>query len=163
MGTPDDSLDRTDRLLLEILQEDARASQAVIGARIGLSAAAVNRRVRRLTEAGVITGTVVTVAPEKVGRRVTVIAQIAVENEQPQHLDQVRESFLACPQVQQCYYVAGEWDFILVLTVSDMAEYTSLTRELFFADGNVRRFNTSVVMDRVKVSLAVPAGGRNTV
>lgn len=152
----DEILDAIDRKLLDALQRDARTPQGALGARVGLSAAAVNRRIRRLTEAGVITGSAITVAPEKVGRRVTVIAQIAVEQEQPQLLDRVRASFLACPQVQQCYYVAGEWDFVLVLVVRDMEEYTELTRTLFFAGENVRRFNTLVVMDRAKVSLAVP-------
>ncbi|HRN29001.1 MAG TPA: Lrp/AsnC ligand binding domain-containing protein, partial [Terrimesophilobacter sp.] len=68
----------------------------------------------------------------------------------------VRAAFVACPQVQQCYYVASEWDFVLVLAVVDMAEYTQLTRDLFFGDPNVKRFSTQVVMDRAKVTLTVP-------
>jgi DNA-binding Lrp family transcriptional regulator len=58
--------------------------------------------------------------------------------------------------VQQCYYVTGDWDFVLVLLVRDMAEYTRLTRDLFFASNNVKRFKTLVVMKRTKVSLEVP-------
>ncbi|HRN29233.1 MAG TPA: Lrp/AsnC family transcriptional regulator, partial [Terrimesophilobacter sp.] len=108
-------LDAVDRMLLVALQEDARTPQATLGARVGLSTAAVNRRMRRLTDEGVITGSAVTVAPELVGRPVTVIAHVAVESEQLELLDRVRAAFVACPQVQQCYYVAGEWDFVLVL------------------------------------------------
>lgn len=150
------ALDPTDRALLDALQADARAPQAALGARVGLSTAAVNRRLRRLVDEGVITGSAVTVAPELVGRPVTVIAHVAVESEQLELLDRVRDAFVACSQVQQCYYVAGEWDFVLVLAVHDMAEYTQLTRDLFFSDANVKRFSTQVVMDRAKVSLAVP-------
>jgi len=58
--------------------------------------------------------------------------------------------------VQQCYYVTGEWDFVLILLVQDMEQYTSLTRELFFASNNVKRFKSLVVMDRSKVGLSVP-------
>lgn len=148
-------LDDIDRKLLSAMQEDARAPQSSLGARVGLSAAAVNRRLRRLNDAGVITGSTVLVAPEMVGRPVTVIAQIALESELPEMLDRVRAALIECAQVQQCYYVAGEWDFVLVLLVTDMAEYTQLTRDLFFADSNVRRFSTQVVMDRAKVSLSV--------
>ncbi|MGO3178570.1 MAG: Lrp/AsnC ligand binding domain-containing protein [Brevibacterium linens] len=54
--------------------------------------------------------------------------------------------------------VAGEWDFILILLVQDMAEYTELTRQLFFGDDNIRRFSTQVVMDAAKVGLTVPLG-----
>ncbi|TGR95743.1 Lrp/AsnC family transcriptional regulator, partial [Mesorhizobium sp. M2E.F.Ca.ET.209.01.1.1] len=63
------------------------------------------------------------------------------------------------PQVQQCYYVTGEADFILVVTVATMADYETLTRRLFFANNNVKRFRTFVAMDRVKVGLEVPVGG----
>ena len=57
--------------------------------------------------------------------------------------------------MQQLYYVTGEVDFVVILNVADMAEYERLTRELFFAEGNVQRFRTLVAMERSKVSLAV--------
>jgi len=68
----------------------------------------------------------------------------------------MKQSFRDCPQLQQCYYVTGEWDFILVCVVRDMAQYTALTRQLFFQSNNVKRFRTLVTMDPVKVSLDVP-------
>ena len=58
--------------------------------------------------------------------------------------------------MQQLYYVTGEVDFVLVVTVRDMTEYVALTRELFFDGGNVKNFRTLVTMDRAKVSLALP-------
>jgi len=60
------------------------------------------------------------------------------------------------PQNEQCYYVAGEWDFVLVLTVRNMDQYNDLTRQLFFSNNNVKRFKTLVSMSRVKVGLEVP-------
>jgi DNA-binding Lrp family transcriptional regulator len=149
-------VDEIDRALLRALQRDARIPQAALGARVGLSAAAVNRRLRRLTDRGVIAGSTVVLDPAALGHPVTVIAHVALISEQPALLDRARSSFTSCPQVQQCYYVAGEWDFVLVLCVADMSEYTELTRELFFADDNVRRFSTEVVMDRAKTTLDVP-------
>jgi len=52
--------------------------------------------------------------------------------------------------------VTGEWDFILIFVVRDMAQYTALTRQLFFQSNNVKRFRTLVTMDAVKLSLDVP-------
>jgi len=49
-----------------------------------------------------------------------------------------------------------EWDFILILTVSDMEHYNVLTRQLFFTNNNVKRFQTFVAMDRIKVGMGVP-------
>ena len=149
-------LDAADLALLAAVQADARIPQASLGTRIGLSAAAVNRRLRRLTETGVITRIGAVLAPESLGSSVTVIVQIEVESEQVDLLDRVRSAFVACPQVQQCYYVTGEWDFVLVMLVADMDEYRHLTRELFFATNNVKRFKTLVAMERCKVTLDVP-------
>lgn len=70
--------------------------------------------------------------------------------------DAMKRTFAQCPQIQQCYYVAGESDFVLVPTVRDMEQYNELTRQLFFANDNVKRFRTLVSMSRVKVGLDVP-------
>jgi DNA-binding Lrp family transcriptional regulator len=101
-------VDEIDRAPLRALQRDARIPQAALGARVGLSAAAVNRRLRRLTDLGVVTGSTVLLDPNTLGHPVTVIAHVALESEQPVQLDRVRTSLINCPQVQQCYYVAGE-------------------------------------------------------
>jgi DNA-binding Lrp family transcriptional regulator len=154
-----ESLDAIDRALLAAVQHDARLPQAALGTRVGLSAAAVNRRLRRLADAGAIARTTAVLAPERVGYPLTVVAQVEVVSEQADVLDAMQASFVACPQVQQCYYVTGEWDFVLVLVVRDMEEYTWLTRQLFFAGNNVRRFKSLVVMDRAKVTLDVPVDG----
>nr|WP_281389178.1 Lrp/AsnC family transcriptional regulator [Brevibacterium renqingii] len=158
-GDVERALDEVDIRLLDALQNDARIPQSALGARVGLSTAAVNRRLQRLTSMGVISGTAVILTPELLGCPVRVIAQIAVESEQLDKLDALRSALIARPQVQQCYYVAGEWDFIAILIVRDMAEYTKLSREFFLGNDNVRRFSTHVVMDAAKVGLTVPLTG----
>jgi Lrp/AsnC family leucine-responsive transcriptional regulator len=65
---------------------------------------------------------------------------------------------VGCPQVQQVYNVTGECDFVVVFVVRDMQQYSALTRELFYADPNVKRFKTLVALDRTKVTLDVPVG-----
>ncbi|GLZ88054.1 AsnC family transcriptional regulator [Metapseudomonas resinovorans] len=150
------TLDIFDLKLLKEVQQDAGRSQAELGERVNLSAAAVNRRLKRLNEDGVIRRTVALVDPVQLGHQLTVIAEVEVESERLDLLDAMKRSFLACPQVQQCYYVAGEFDFVLVLAVKSMEQYTDLTRQLFFESNNVRRFRTLVSMSNVKVGLEVP-------
>lgn len=152
-------LDRTDRALLAALQEDARVPQAALGARVGLSPAAVNRRLQKLVGAGFISAVTAVLAPEKLGYRLTVIAEVEVENQKAETLDQARSTFVGCPYVQQCYTVTGEWDFLLVFLVEDMERYGELSRELFYTNPNVKRFTTHVVVDRAKVSLDLPVPG----
>ena len=97
------------------------------------------------------------VDPTAVGRAITILVAVDVESERADLLDAAKARFAAAPEVQQCYYVAGEADFILVTTVATMTDYEALTRRLFFADPNVKRFRTFVAMDRVKVGLSVVA------
>ena len=150
------TLDAFDRKLLAEVQQDAQLAQNELGARVNLSTAAVNRRLRRLAEEGVIDRYAAIVSPEKVGCALTIVSTVEVESEQIDLLDAMKRTFAQCPQSQQCYYVAGEWDFVLILTVRDMEQYNELTRQLFFSNNNVKRFKTLVSMSRVKVGLGVP-------
>ncbi|MDY7789120.1 Lrp/AsnC family transcriptional regulator [Burkholderia ubonensis] len=153
MTTPLDAFDR--KLLMEV-QRDAQTPQNELGARVNLSTAAVNRRLRRLAEDGVIERYTAVVAPEKVGYALTIVVNVEMESEQIDQIDAMKRTFERCPQVQQCYYVTGEWDFVLILAVRDMDQYNALTRQLFFSNNNVKRFKTLVSMGRVKVGLDVP-------
>ena len=149
-------LDRFDLAILGILQQDNATPQRTIGEAVHLSAPAVQRRIRRLEESGVIQANVAVVDPALVGRPVTVLVEVEIESERVDLLDAAKTSFAAAPEVQQCYYVTGEADFILVLTVATMGEYEAVTRRLFFENHNVKRFRTFVAMGRVKVGLSVP-------
>jgi len=149
-------LDEFDLRLLAAVQADASLPQSELGERVGLSTAAVNRRLKRLRTDGVIQRYGALLSPAALGHALTVVVQIEVENERLDLLDAMKRAFQACPQVQQCYYVAGEWDFILVMAVRDMEQYTALTKKLFFESNNVKRFKTLVALDRVKASLDVP-------
>jgi DNA-binding Lrp family transcriptional regulator len=148
-------IDDFDRRILAILQRDNRTPQREIGERVSLSAAAVQRRISRLEATGVIAANVAIVAPEKLGRALTIVAEISVGSERVDEFDTVKQAFCAAPEVQQCYYVTGDADFVLVLLVADMAEYERLTRRLFFGNPNVRKFRTLVTMERVKFETAI--------
>ncbi|MES2208365.1 MAG: Lrp/AsnC family transcriptional regulator [Pseudomonadota bacterium] len=152
-------LDAHDLALLEHLQHDSRMSQSELGEQIHLSTAAVNRRLKRLKEHNIIQRYSVVLTPEAVGYPLTIVVQIEAESERIDLLDMMKHSFAACPYVQQCYYVTGEWDFILILTIQDMTQYTLLTRQLFFQNNNVKRFKTLVAMHRVKTGLEIPLNG----
>lgn len=149
-------LDRFDLAILDILQRDNTTPQRVIGEQVHLSAAAVHRRIRRMQAEGVISGNVASVDPGRVGRPITIVVEVHIESERLDLLDGAKNSFAEAPEVQQCYYVTGDADFVLIVTVATMSEYEALTRRLFFQNHNVKRFRTLVVMDRIKTSLAVP-------
>jgi DNA-binding Lrp family transcriptional regulator len=153
---PNFELDDFDLKILEIVQRNNQTPHREIGQQINLSVPSVARRLQRLRSTGVIASDRSVLNPDALGTRITVIAHVSAENEAIELLDEMRTRFEACEQVQQCYYVTGDVDFILILCCRDMAEYTALTRSLFFAEGNVKSFRTFVAMERVKVTLNVP-------
>ena len=152
---PGSRLDSFDLAILDILQKDNTTPQRAIGEQVNLSPAAVHRRVRRMQEDGVIVGNHAVVDPRAVGLPLMVIVEVHVESERLDLLDAAKRSFAKDPEVQQCFYVTGEADFVLIVTVPSMSAYEALTRRLFFGNNNVKRFRTLMVMDRVKTGLAV--------
>ena len=152
------ALDKFDLAILSRLQQDNQTPQRLIAEMVGLSAPAVQRRIQKLQVSGAIKANVAVLDPAAVGQPITLIVEVEMESEHSQMLDAAKASFAASPQVQQCYYVTGEADFMLVVVAPSMADYEALTKRLFFANNNVKRFRTFVAMDRVKVGLSVPIG-----
>ncbi|MBT9502047.1 MAG: Lrp/AsnC family transcriptional regulator [Burkholderiaceae bacterium] len=155
MPTPD----KFDRQILARLQADCRVSSEQLAQAIGLSATAVQRRIKRLREQGVISAEVALLDPQALGLGVTALVEVELAVASKEALiDGFKRRMAAHPQVQQCYYVAGDSDFVLMLVAADMADYERLSRELFFDDANIRKFRSTFVLEASKRSLALPLG-----
>lgn len=149
-------LEDADRRLLQILQQNNRLTASELGDQIGISRSSVQRRVKRFRDEGIIEADVSVLSAKAVGRPMTFIVEVELERERTDLLDEFRRSVLALEDVQQCYYVAGHTDFILVVTSIDMATYEEFSRQVFTDNPNIRRFNSNVVVNRVKAGLQVP-------
>lgn len=150
------TLDQYDVRLLSELQVDSALTNDQLAERVGLSASAVQRRVRRLERSGVIERQVAIVDPARVGRSALFIVGVEVERERPELVRKLREWIAGEPSVQQAYYVTGTADYVLIVATRDIAEFDSLMSEFILANPNVRRFTTQVVMSTVKRGLFVP-------
>ncbi|TAL86961.1 MAG: Lrp/AsnC family transcriptional regulator [Candidimonas sp.] len=150
-------LDNVDRRLLDLMQQNARLSLDVLADLVSLSTPAVQRRIKRMRDAHVITGDTVVVSPISVGLTLTLIVTVQLERERSDQIDEFQSALAREPLVQQSYYVTGEGDFIIIVLAKNMDEYEALTRRLFFDNHNVRGFKTSVVMGKSFRSLKVPA------
>jgi DNA-binding Lrp family transcriptional regulator len=149
-------LDRFDRLLLNLLQEDAGQTAERLADRVGLSPSAIQRRIRRLREHGVIVRDTAILDPKKVGSPSLFIVGLQVERERPEMLSQLREALAKEDNVQQIFYVTGEADFILVVVARNTAQFDEYMSALVRAHPNIKRFTTSVVLNTVKQGLSVP-------
>lgn len=142
-------LDGRDLDILSALQEDGRATYADVGARVGLSASAVHERVRKLEVAGVISGYRAVIDPEAIGFMVT--ALIAATPLDPRQPDDLPDRLADFPEVEDCYSVAGEANYILKVRTRTTSGLEELIRRLRDKGG---------VATRTTVVLSTPFEGR---
>ena len=149
-------LDRFDRQLLNLLQQDAAQTAEQMAETVPLSPSAIQRRIRRLRELGVIQREVAIVEPNHVGRYTTFVVSVRVERERPELLAQFRKWLVEQEHVQQVFYVTGDADFILVVTAPDTDTYDALMSRMIVDNPNVGRFTTAVSLSVVKRGLYIP-------
>lgn len=149
-------MDSYDVKLLRVLQENNRTTADQLSEYVGLSPSACQRRIKRLREDGVIERDVSVLSPKAIGRNLTVAVSVTIEGAHPEVMDEFKRSMRETPEVMMCFFLTGQTDFLLVLTVRDIEAYDDFTRRFFIENPNIKRFETSVVMDRVKVGLGMP-------
>lgn len=142
-------LDERDLAIIAALQEDARATYAEVGRRVGLSASAVHDRVRKLEQAGAIQGYRAVVDPAALGLDVT--ALVAVTPLDPTQPDDLPDRLRRFPEVEDCYSVAGEASYILKVRTRTTGHLEDLIRRLR---------EKGEVQTRTTVVLSIPFEGR---
>ncbi len=142
-------LDDRDLDIVAALQQDARATYADGAARVGMSQSAVHDRVRKLETAGVIRGYRAMVAPEALGLYVT--ALVAATPLDPSQPDALPERVRGYPEVEDCFSVAGEANYILKVRVRTTSDLEELIRRLREKGG---------VQTRTTVVLSIPFENR---
>ncbi len=147
-------LDKYDRALLELLQDNCQTPLRELAEKVHLSTASVQRRIQKLKDEGYIEATKAILAPNKLDKVITIIVEVQADNTKTPDLHALKESFSG-PEIQQCYYVTGDADFVLVLLVPTMERFQVICDELFHDNPNVKWFRTMVVLDRVKATLDV--------
>ncbi|WP_028299025.1 Lrp/AsnC family transcriptional regulator [Oceanospirillum beijerinckii] len=148
-------LDRIDKHILNQLQRDNRISNQALAEKVGLSAPACLKRVRKLRESGIIMADVSIVNPEAVGHRINVIVEVEMDRDQLDIYEAFNRKMLAAPEVAQCYQVTGEVDFLLMVLVPDMQAYEAFARRELASDPNLRKFRSLISLRREKFQTAI--------
>ena len=149
-------LDHFDWAILARLQANNLTPQREIAEQVHLSPAAVQRRIKRLQDSGVIAANTAQLSPEAIGRPLTILIEVQLVNELDVLTAGFRARVAAEPAVQQCYSTTGQTDYLLIVTATDMQEYQPITQRLFGGDQNIQRFNTSIALATLKRSLQMP-------
>ena len=152
-------MDRIDRNLLALLQEDATLSIAQMADRVGLSPTPCWKRIQKLEEAGVIARRVAVLDPDRVGVGLSVFVAVEAGDHSPQWLQGFADAVAAMPEVMELYRMAGDVDYMLRVAVADMAEYDAFYRRLIRA-APLRNVTSRFAMERMKHTTAYPLHGR---
>jgi DNA-binding Lrp family transcriptional regulator len=145
-----DSIDRTDRRILAVLQRDGRITNAALAEQVALSPSACLARVRRLEQMGVILGYGVEIAIEKLRAALIIYGEVTLKRHLPEDFRNVEALFARDPRVLEAAEISGKSDYLVKVIVTDMAEWRDLTADWTSGPWQIERVSSSVAMHRTK-------------
>lgn len=149
-------LDDYDKKILRLLQRDARMSSQQLAEAVGLSASPCWRRVRRLEEAGVISGHVTLLSQEALGLTMLAYVQVSLEDHHPDTVADFDAMVQSSDQVLECCALSGQYDFLIKVVARDVADFEQFLASRLLARRGVRAANTSFVLKQRKFTTALP-------
>jgi Lrp/AsnC family transcriptional regulator len=148
-------MDRLDRMILTILQEDTTVPVAEIGRRVGLSTTPCWRRIQKMEEEGVITARVAILDPAKVNAKVTVFVSVTTNQHNDDWLTRFARSIAEFPEVVEFYRMSGQVDYLLKVVVPDIEAYDAFYKRLV-AKIDITDVSSAFAMERIKDTTALP-------
>jgi len=143
-------MDRLDRKILSVLQATSRASLQEIGAAVGLSPSPCWGRIKKMEEAGVITGYTVRLNPVALGLTETVLVMVTLESHSDNTLEKFGQVLATIPEIVEAHLVSGEYDYLLRVVVKDTRDYERLLREKLYKIKGIRHSQSSFVLRTLK-------------
>ena len=147
-------IDDIDATILDLLQENARISQADVARAVGLAPSAVLERIRKLETRGIIRGYTALVDPRALDQ--SMLAFVAVRSEASPGDDSVADALSKCPEVLELHHVAGEDCYLLKVRARDAEHIGQLLRHRFGRIPGVKSTRTTIVLETVKETPRLP-------
>lgn len=148
-------LDKYDRHILNVLQQDGRISYTDLGRRVGLTTTPCIERVRKLERAGFIKGYAACLSAKQLDAGLVVFVQIRLDRSSKQSFEDFRSAIQKLGPVQECYLVTGSFDFLVKARVKDMRAYRDFLEEELLAVPGVNGSTSIAAMETVKETLAI--------
>ncbi len=147
-----ENLDQTDKTILRILQTDSKKTAKEIASMLSLTVSPVYERIRRLENQGFIKKYVAILDKTRIGRTVTAMCQVSMRYHNEAFIDEFEEQIQDLKEVQECYHVAGQVDFILKIHVRSLEEYHEFVRYKLSKIKNIGVLNSTFVIKEIKQS-----------
>ncbi len=152
------TLDDTDRRVLALLQVDARMTSTELARKVRLSPPGLQKRLRKLERSGVIQRYAAIVDREAIGLDLLCFVHVSLAHHKPESVEGFRDAMKELPEVLECHYLTGEVDYLLKVVVADHTELERFLFEKLTPVAGVDRVRTSIVLNEIKASTALPIG-----
>lgn len=149
-------LDGIDRVVLRHLQGDARLTHAELARRVGLSAPALQKRLRKLEQKGVIERYVTLVSREALGFDMLCFVQVTLRRHEPAAIARFRDVVQGLPEVLECHHITGEYDYLLKVVVRNRKHLEQFLVETLTPIPGMDKIRTSLVLSEIKETTSVP-------
>ncbi|PPE71129.1 Lrp/AsnC ligand binding domain-containing protein [Caldimonas thermodepolymerans] len=155
-GSDVNDLDKIDRKILRVLQQDGRIANLKLAEAVHLSPTAVLERVKRLTRDGYILGYEARLNPQKLAAGMMVFVEVVLDRTTPDVMNAFKAAVQARPEILECHLVAGGFDYLIKTRVADMQAYRELIGSVIWSLPGVRETHTYAVMEEVKNTTMLP-------
>lgn len=150
-------LDRTDRRILQLMQQNGRISNLELADRIGLSPSPCSRRVKLLEDSGLVVGHVTLLDPAMLGLKLTALIQISMDRHTPERFEGFESQVANFPEVLECLLITGQSaDYLLKVVVPDMEHYQEFLLGKLTRIEGVTGVQSSFVLRKVINTTALP-------
>jgi len=151
-------LDAVDWRLLGLLQEDARMTSADLARKVDLSPPGVQKRLRRLEECGAIQRYATIVKRETIGLDLLCFVQVSLAHHQPNNVEEFRDAVKEMPEVLECHYLTGEFDYLMKVVVANQKHLEKFLFEKLTRARGVDKIRSSIVLNEIKHWTSLPLG-----
>lgn len=149
-------LSTIDKKILRELQKDGRITFSELAKRVGLSTSPCLERVRRMERDGVINGYTTLLNPHFLDADLIVFVQIRLTRTSQDIFERFKKAAIKLEEVQECYLISGNFDYLIKARVSDMDSYRKFLGTTLLTLPDVQESTSYVVMELVKETLALP-------
>ncbi|GAA0718035.1 Lrp/AsnC family transcriptional regulator [Aquimarina litoralis] len=147
-----DQLDQTDLTILRILQKDSKKTAKEIASILNLTPSPVYERVRRLEKQGFIKKYVAILDKKLIDRSITTICQVSMRYHNEAFIEKFEEQIQNLDEVQECYHMAGQVDFVLKIHTKSLEEYHDFVKSKLSKIENIGILNSTFVLKEIKHS-----------
>ena len=146
-------LDRIDRMILDILQNEGRIAISELASRVNLSTTPCSERAKRLEREGIIMGYHARLNPKHLDRNLLVFLEISLSAKSGDVFEQVAKDLMEIPEVQECHLISGDFDYLVKARLKEMSAYRRLLGDLLKKLPSSASSHSYIVMEEIKESL----------